>query len=199
MTIFAIYCPELPERYEAAKLHFSQMGVDAQFVRGIHAQTFGILSWRPYTIDHPALGYVIPMAHVGLCLSHYMVWSMASVLPDDYVMVLEDDAEFPENWKARVDKALANAPEDWDMILAGNSNCSDKPTEYINGALFSVKYPFCTHAYIVRKKALPVLLDRVRDASLKIDVALITLAYPHLNIYTVLPRCIHQRGTVLTP
>ena len=199
MTTFAIYCPELPERYEAAKLHFAQMGVQAEFVRGIHAQTFGILSWRPYVLDYPTIGFLLPMAHVGLCLSHYMVWSIASFMNDDYVMIVEDDAEFPADWKLRVDQSIADCPDNWDIILIGNSNCSDKPIEHVKGEVFIVKYPFCTHAYIVRKKALHVLLEKVRDASLKIDVALIMMAYPHLNVYTVLTSICLQRGTVLMP
>ena len=47
MRTFVIACPELPERMIAAQKHFSAHGVEADFVNGIHAGTFGILCYKP--------------------------------------------------------------------------------------------------------------------------------------------------------
>jgi len=175
-----------------------QRGVNARFVNGIHAETFGILAWRTYKKDNPKGGDLIRLAQVGLCLSHYMVWQVCEFLSDDLFMVLEDDAEFPADWKERLDDAMSCVPSDFDILLIGSSNCLDKPSERINGHVFEVKYPFCTHAYIVTKTAVTQLLELVKDASMHIDIALIEKAYPHLRVYTTLPRIVGQRGRVLS-
>lgn len=190
-----ISCPsELPEAYKAAVDHFTQREVNAQFIHGIHAETFGILAWRPYRKNKPKLGELVEMAQVGLSLSHYMAWQVCEFLDDDLFMILEDDAEFPDDWASQVLDALADVPDDFDILLIGSSNTADKEKTQIKGRIFEVKYPFCTHAYIVTKAAIPSLLELVKDASMHIDIALIEKAYPKLRVYTVLPRIVSQRG-----
>lgn len=198
MRTFCIYCSELADRHRRAMEHMAKHCPEAQFINGIHAETFGIMAWRSYKLDSPTMGTLIPMAHTGLCLSHYMVWTICSVLPDEQFLVLEDDAEFSEGWREKMLAALKDCPADWDMLLIGSSNTFDKPHVKISETLFRVSYPMATHAYIIRRKALPVLLS-VRDATMKIDVALIMKAYPKLNVYTVLPRLVGQHGTELWP
>jgi GR25 family glycosyltransferase involved in LPS biosynthesis len=198
VTIFCISCPkELPEEHAAAVAHFKERGVDAEFVNGIHAETFGVLAWRPYTKDDPKGGYLIRMAQVGLALSHYMVWQICLRHGDETFLILEADSEFPENWKPRMESALLDCPEDWQILLLGSCNCSDKPQSQIKGEVFEVKYPFTTHAYIVKLSAIPILLDSCRDASAHIDITMIDRAYPKLRTFTVLPRIVGQRGRVL--
>lgn len=198
VTIFCITCPkELPDEHAAAVAHFKERGVEAQFINGIHAETFGVMACRPYKRDDPKGGYIIKMAQVGLALSHYMVWNVCLQHGDDSFLILESDSEFPENWKSKLDQAIADAPEDWDVILAGNSNCSDKPQTHIKGEIYEVKYPFCTHAMLIRFKALQTLIESVRDAATHIDISLIDCAYPKLKTFSVIPRVVGQRGRQL--
>ena len=198
MKILCISCPiELPENHRAAVDHFLKRKVDVEFINGVHAETFGILSWRAYRKNHPKLGELNEMAQVGLCLSHYMAWQVCQFLKGDLFMILEDDAEFPPDWKDRTADALANVPSDFDVLLIGSSHCSDKPTEHVKGEIYEVKYPFCTHAYIVTSSAAAQLMEMVRDASMHIDIGMIEKAYPNLRVYTVLPRIVNQRGRVL--
>jgi len=198
MTTFCISCPaELPAAHEAAVTHFIERKVKAQFVNAIHAETFGILSWRPYRRDHPKAGSLIDMAQVGTSLSHYMVWQICMFHSDDVFLILEDDAEFSEDWRERMDKAIADAPPEWDMILIGSCNTFDKPKTHVNGELFKVAFPFATHAYLVHRRALSKLIELCRDAAKHIDIALIDYAYPQLNVLTVLPRIAGQRGNQL--
>ncbi len=200
LTIFCISCPaELPEEHQAAVEHFKDRGVDAHFINGIHGETFGILAWRPYRRDRPKAGYLIDISQVGLCLSHYMTWQTCFYAWDDTYLILESDAVFPEDWRDRLTKAMADLPEDYDILLVGCSNASDKPQEHIKGEIYEVKYPFCTHCYLVREKALPVLLESCRDAAQKIDIALIEKSYPLLKVYSILPSLVGQRGQELMP
>lgn len=199
MTIFCISCPkELPDEHAAAMAHFKERGVEAEFINAIHAETFGILAWRPYRKDCPKAGHLTKMAATGLSLTHHMIWQICVYHGDDTFLILEADAEFPENWKQRMEQAISDCPDDWDVLLLGNSNCSDKPQNHIKGEVFEVKYPFCTHAYCVKHKALRTLLE-IRDAATNIDIAMIEQAYPKLRVFSVLPRIVGQRGRELMP
>ena len=91
---FCITLPETPGRHTAAEAHFKEHGVDARFIYGVNAKKFGLLTCRNYEVDHPGSGYITSQKHVGLCLSHYMVWSICRELPDDKFLILEDDAQF---------------------------------------------------------------------------------------------------------
>ncbi len=207
MKTFIICCPEFPERNEAAKRHLNSRGIEPESIWGIHGETFGLLPSRPYNEDRPGCGFLNPISQVGLMLSHYMVWQVCQYWPgdhdersdcfEDWYLILEDDAHFPMDWKERLDVAMTDIPSDWDIFLIGSSNTHDKPKKQICGDVWEVKYPFCTHAYMVRRKALQTLLANCRDATLKIDISLIKNAYPLLKVYTMLPRLVEQRGTEL--
>jgi hypothetical protein len=199
MTTFCITCPaELPEEHEAAVNHFKERSIEANFINGIHAETFGILAWRPYRKDNPKSGFVIKMAAVGLALTHHMIWQICQYHHDDTWLITEADADFPENWKEKLDQALSDVPADYDILLIGNSNSSDKPQTHIKGEVWEVKYPFCTHAYIIRESSLETLLS-IRDAATNNDIAMIDRAYPKLKTFTVLPSLVKQRGRELMP
>jgi GR25 family glycosyltransferase involved in LPS biosynthesis len=198
MRTFCITLPETPERTEVARAHFEQRGVPAEMFHGIHGEKFGLSTRHKYTLDDPA-GYIIEPRHVGMCLSHYMLWQVLYRLPGEHFLVLEDDAEFPADWQARLDQALRDAPCDFDILLIGSGNAEDKDKQHIKGAVWEVKYPFCTHAMVLSCRALPVLLTTQRKIWAHIDIALYFDSYPHLKVYTVLPRIVEQRDTSLHP
>ena len=194
MTSICISCPdELWARHAASVEHFKNIGLDVKFVNAIHGETFGILSWRPYRLDRPAAGQLISMAHTGLCLSHYMVWTACQLMGGNEFLILEDDAVFVDGWMDNLTEALEDLPEDWDILLIGSSNTEDKPKRHIAGTIYEVKYPFCTHAYMVNSKSVAKLFLLCRDASMNIDICMMTKAYPALRVYTVLPRIVSQR------
>jgi len=199
MKTFAIHCQELPDRKVAAEKHFKERGLTVDWINGIHGETFGLLPSRPYNVDYPGKGQLAAISQVGLVLSHYMVWTVCAQLPYEQFMILEDDAFFPTDWKERLNMVMNDLPDDWDIFLIGNSNTLDKPRENVCRDVWEVKYPFCTHAYIVRKKALGTLLTYCRDATLNVDLLLMREAYPKLKVYTMLPRLVDQTGTFLHP
>lgn len=199
MRTLCITLPETPERTAAVKAHFTERGVDATFLPGVHGRNFGLLTAHPYERDHPGSGYVVGYKHVGLCLSHYSAWVAASCLGDEYVMITEDDCLLPEDWKARTTAAIMDAGTDVDMLFVGSCNCGDKDKTHIAGEVFDVRYPMCTHAYIVWKKALPKLLETQRKVYCPIDISLILHSFPELKVFTVLPRIASQRNMDLNP
>ena len=198
MTIISIECPEeLPHNSLLNREHLLKRDIFPHFINGIYGETFGILPSRPYNVDNPGRGDLTPISQVGLTLSHYMAWTVCANLPGEEFLILEDDARFPEDWRARLELAKSDLPDDWEIFLIGNSNTSDKEKQHVCGDVWEVKYPFCTHAYILKRRALPVLLTSCRDATTKIDLLMIREAYPKLRVYTMLPRLVEQRGTDL--
>ena len=140
----------------------------------------------------------MPQKHVGLHLSHWILWNLFAAYPDgDSFSVMEDDVHLAPDWKPRVEHVEACLPADWDICLLGHCNAADKPSAHVNGPLFKVAYPQCTHWYLVRRKALHTLIETQRKAWAPIDLSLIFGSYPQLNVYTVVPRLAQQFGIQL--
>lgn len=178
--------------------HFKERGVSARFFSGIYGEGFG-LSTR-HALQESG-GLMMGYKHVGLCLSHYMLWSALDILPksNTHFLILEDDARFPQDWSKRTEKALADTPKDFDILMIGSCCCADKPNNLVAGEVWDVRYPSCTHAYIVARKALPVLLKTQRKIWTIIDQALIANTFPFMKVYTVLPRIVEQSSVNLVP
>lgn len=193
--------PETPERTAGARKHFADMGVEGvEYVDGICAKSFGVFTTHPYLHDDPKRGgCIIPQQQVGCMLSHYLLWSACRLLNEERVFILEDDAEFPVGWQERLARALADTPADADLLFVGSCCTADKPKTLVRGEVWEVKWPLATHAYVVWRKALPVLLETQRDVYAPVDLALYFKTLPRLRVYTVLPRIVSQRGTELHP
>lgn len=194
-----ITLPETPERRDAAYQHLTQRGVRPQYMRGICGKAFGLMTVHCYEVDHPGSGYRVASKHVGLHLSHYMAWSLCEASDGDSFMILEDDAEFSINWRHELEQALTAVPDDWDMLFIGSCNCQSKATQHVNGPIYIVHWPQCTHAYMVRRPALEVLLETQRYCWAPIDLSLIFRSFPKLRVYTVLPRIVGQRNQEIAP
>lgn len=166
---------------------------------GINANEAGLLTTHTYDRDHPGSGYRIPSKHVGLHLSHVMAWTTLWHLGVGYGLVLEDDALFEDGWFPRYQQALRDVPDDMDILHLGSCNTGDKVKTQVAGEVWEVKYPQCTHSYVVARKALPVLLATQQKIWAPIDLALIFNSYPQLKVYTVLPRICDQHGQDIAP
>jgi len=199
MRAFALTLSETPERTAKAKAHFDEHGVKAQFINGIHAEKFGLLTTHAYEVDHPGSGYRIPPKHVGMCLSHYIAWTVCSFFSDESFLILEDDAQFAPDWKSRYHAAMAHLPQDWDLFYIGSCNCELSQKDHIGGEVFKVVNPMCTHAILIRNKAIPVLLETQRKIWAPIDLSLIFRSLPKLKTYCLLPRIVSQFDTVIQP
>jgi hypothetical protein len=196
---FCITLPETPERKASAVKHFNERGINAEFLHGIHANTFGLRTDHTYEYDHPGTGYIVEQKHVGLHLSHYMAWQAMQLDRAEAQWILcEDDADFAPNWIDRVSESMMFSPQETDLLFIGSCNCFDKPRTDLGHGLYKLEWPQCTHAYIVFRKALPILLSTQRDSFAPIDLSLILRSFPFLNVVTVLPRIVGQRGQLIS-
>lgn len=196
MQTFVITLPETPDKKEKCAQHLKERRVvSPRFFDGVYAERFGLKTVFPYEVDHPGSGFNIGFMPVGCWLSHWCLWSVLSFLHEDIYMILEDDVCLPEDWHSRTMQALADVPKDFDMLYVGSCCCVGKPTTHVKGEVYDVRYPLCTHAYIVAGKALPVLLASQRRVYAPIDINITFHAAPLLKVYTVLPRIMTQFDT----
>jgi len=180
--------------------HFVERGVDVQFFYGIHAPKLGIVTTLPYEVDNPGSGFNMGAKAVGCWLSHRALWAALLLLPDTEFFVIEDDAVFAPDWRERMSKALQAAPSDWDMIYVGSCCTEGKVKGSLGGGLYDVRYPMCTHGYLVRRKALLALIETQDEARCygPIDISMTFHSHPKLKIYTILPRVLDQYGTTIS-
>jgi len=182
--------------------HFAKCGIEATFFRGIHAARLGLYTELPYQYDSgPESDFKIPPKAVGCWLSHRALWAALLLMDQDITLVVEDDAAFPSNWRQRTEKSIQDAG-DFDMLFIGSCCAEDKPRYHVAGDVYDVRWPFCTHAYVVRKRALKILIDELDKARCygPIDISLGLHAFSKLSaVYTVLPRIVDQHGIVIPP
>jgi hypothetical protein len=118
------------------------------------------------------------------------------LLPEDRFFVIEDDAIFPPDWQPRFDRAVADAG-DFDLLYVGSCCTGGKERVRVAGDVYEVKWPLCTHGYVVAKKALPVLIE-TQDAATcyaPIDISMGFHSAPRLRVLTLLPRLLEQFET----
>lgn len=167
---------------------------------GVNAAKMGLTTIHPYEIDHPGSNYIMPSKHVGMHLSHFLLWRHLKEYHSEPVYtVFEDDVRMVSGWQERFITSINSVPDDWDMLFLGSCCTDGKPSSHVLGNVHKVYYPLCTHAYMVSRKALPVLLETQEKSWAPIDLALNFNSFPMLKVYTVLPRIADQYDTILTP
>lgn len=212
IPVYVVGCDELPQRKTACLDHLRSVGVDPIWWRSIHGRTWGLETVREFDPDQR-----ISPGHVGLLLGHWTLWNHLWNKPLGYVglksyddewsgIVLEDDVVVSKNFTAQTWKVISevidHAPES-DFVFLGLAEPDgprvwNKITERIGPSgsrLCRLEWPWGTHAYMVRRRALPVLLDRMALAERNIDQQLYSRVFQPglLNWCAVLPSLVRQR------
>lgn len=213
------YCINLRRheyRWEKLRQHFlGHSHYPTRFI-GVDAVEWGLITKHTYDVDYPGSGYCIPQKHVGMHLSHYWLWRQIIALDYDAVLVLEDDSRYiGSNLNGDLEKYRqwfwkegphGCGPEKPTMLFVGSCNCTHKPCQPLDESLgiFDVRWPQCTHAYILNRAAAMLLVDTQEKSWAPIDLALIFNSFPKFQergggVYTVLPRLFEQEGTEIHP
>jgi hypothetical protein len=196
---FVVTLQELPEKEQTIQAHFKSVGIQAEAFNGIHGEVSGLRTVYPYERDAPGSGWNIGVKPVATWVSFYMLWSAMNLLPEPYFWQLEWDCCFPDDWRGRVEKALQDVPQDFDLLFIGSCCAEDKPRTRIAGDVWDVKYPVCGHSTIIAKKALPVMLKTQRKIYAPLDISLALHTLPMLKTFVILPRICSQFNTELKP
>lgn len=203
MKYYALVCDELPARQDACLRHLCERGVLPTLWKAFHGLTWGLETSKEYE-----QGKRIPPGHVALNLSSWAMWAYAKLRAtdaDEPTLFLEDDAVLPDNWDVQLPAVLDELQEvipDWDLVFLGL--CDTEPavwhkvTERLgkpDSRLCRLSDPFGTHALLVRPRAIPVLLENMKEARCNLDQQLWqnVLRPGKLKWCAVLPTLIKQR------
>lgn len=181
--------------------HLEEHGIVPELFPGLDGGQSGLLTNHVFEYDHPGTGYKIGPRLVSLYLGHVAMWRMMEFLEGDSFLVLEDDVRFAPDWREHFDYALPALPDDWDMLYIGSCCCMGygHHPQRVSGHLHRIDYALCTHAYAVRKKALPILRRATDKVYAALDIAMCLHAIPQLNTYAFLPRLADQFETEIAP
>lgn len=121
----------------------------------------------------------------GCKLSHM---AALSKYDSEIIFVFEDDSLFVEDFKTKFDQAMANAPEDWDMLYMGAHLLQKEP--YNDYWVRSLECS-STHAYAVRKTVVQRLIKQAMSMDGHTDVAFSSL-HKEIKAYAARPTLIYQ-------
>lgn len=199
-----LYLPDTEvwrNRYAEGKKHFEEQGIENIIsVRGIYGHGFGIMGTHLYEHDNPGGGHQIGIDRTAGFLSMYCVYNVENNLPNSHFLYLEDDTRFKQGWREIVEQALKEIPADFDFLFIGSCCAEGIYREKVGTNLYKFKYhigrymnyPLCGNAYIISKKAIPIVLDTQRDAFVNVDINLAIKTFQYLNVYAILPRVCEQ-------
>lgn len=103
--------------------------------------------------------------HLGCWDSHKRLMEKIQGENNGMTLVLEDDFKFVD---FNIDQYLKELPENWDLLYLGGIN-QDAPEPY-SEKLDHAKNILQTHAYIVRDKFVPTLLNILSNHRWKVDI-----------------------------
>jgi GR25 family glycosyltransferase involved in LPS biosynthesis len=101
---------------------------------------------------------VHPKGAYGCYLSHYNILNIFLKSEQLSMLVIEDDANFSENFVEKFIRFYNNVPKDWDVILIGHVTC-EKEKIYINDYCYKSNGSNCTHGYIINRKGAKAYLE----------------------------------------
>lgn len=210
LPVYVLHCAELPQRTAVARAHITEQIPDACFWKSVHGTTWGL-----QTVKEFDPGKRISPGHCGLLLGHWTLWNhLWHTLPapertggqDAAAIVLEDDAVLPPNFWGAVNDVRAELLRHnpgWQFVFLGLAEQEtpglwNKLTDRLgapDSRLCRAAYPWGTHAIMLRRSALPVLIDNMALAERNIDQQLFerVLRPGLVNWCAVIPSIIHQR------
>lgn len=196
---YLITVPGFEHRADPTVDHLEKSGLLAvswfeRFI-GINGVTAGLSCTNAHLLPDGST-YTPTPAQTSLCLNHWFLWQriakMAAVDLAGYSLIMEDDVRLVDGWLQKMCVALEDIPDDWDLLYMGSCFARIHGAVHVNGDVWKTEKPNCTHAYFVRHKALPVLLDKCQRIYTNIDWALVEQAIPHLKTFAILPRLANQ-------
>ena len=193
--IFCLTLKDTPKRREYAEYHFKQHGLDVSFFEGINGKKFGLKTTIPYKDDNPdGDDYFIKQGRIGCLLSHYMLWQTLWHLHHEEILILEDDAFLCENFHERFLEFKKQLPDDWQYVFVGH--CCLPPEDYqlkvTNNIITTTHAPMCTHAYMIKKSSIPILLDTNHSAWAAVDIQIQKKTLKILKHYVFMPPLVEQ-------
>lgn len=153
------------------------------------AKDLGIDFARYSAVDAQALDI---SAMTACRQSHHKVLTDAAADGVRRLLVLEDDAEFRENFNEDFARLVSVLPDDWQMFYLG-ANVSSPVDIGIQG-LCKSNAALTTHAYGVKAEMFDTLIQANQDKRYPIDLIYSDL-HPRFQVYVAWPGLVGQRSS----
>lgn len=190
--IFCLTLKDTPKRREYAEQHFKKHNLDVEFFEGFDGRVSGLRTTIPFTEHNKEI--FIKQGRIGCILSHYMLWKTIWHNSYDEVLILEDDAQLVDNFTERFTEIKQRLPVDWQYVFVGH--CCLPPMEHntiiSNGIVSPIHPPMCTHAYMIKKSSIPVLLETNSQIQAAVDIQIQLKSLKQLKYYVLNPPLVNQ-------
>lgn len=193
---FCITLKDTLERKKYIERHAAEHGIEITTFDGINNHKFGLRTTIPYNDDNTGsdVDHFIPPGQIGCLLSHYMLWQTLWYLPYDEILIVEDDIVISENFQENFLDYKSQLPDDWQYVFVGH--CCLPPVEFHTkiapNVITTSHPPMCTHAYMIKKSAIPILLETNHMAWAHVDIQIQKKSLRQLKHYVFIPPLIDQ-------
>ena len=122
---------------------------------------------------------------IGCFLSHLEIYKKIVNNHDDkdYILILEDDNVFTDNFEQKIQLAIDRAPKDFDILSFSHSNFKSHKVENNPYYRLAEKY-YLLNCYLINKKGAEKILNNFTTVDKQIDSFLSDLAKQKLlNVY----------------
>ena len=185
-------------RLRATCEHLYENGYTPELFMGFNGLDCGLVS----TVNSEYSGTKLWPNHIGCTLTHLafykFLWTHEIDCP---FLLLEDDVRLSANYlfcRDVVGSSIDRVPKDWGIINLGAAFTQDKPKQQVNGSMWSVQWPLCTHAMVVNPDIVPTLAKWSGPINEQIDVWYWQFFKAGtIKPYCILPRLAEQHETQL--
>ena len=132
---------------------------------------------------------------LGCYLSHCKIWNLFKNSNDKIITILEDDINFDKTFLYKLDLAMKELPNDWDILLIGfrphhKKSCESEDSKHCilnySKQLNKIRsHWYGTHGYLLNRKSLDKILKKCETKNLlkPIDLVMSDFYIDGLNIY----------------
>jgi GR25 family glycosyltransferase involved in LPS biosynthesis len=130
---------------------------------------------------------------LGLVKTYLNIYESWKDNNDGFILLIEDDCIFLENFNENLETYLINVPEDWDCLyFGGNHNYHVGGTvERINEFCIKLNNTYTTHCLLMKSQIFINLISDLKNLEVEVDVGLAKLQ-KHFNFYSTTEKITSQ-------
>lgn len=198
-----VYCISLqrqPDRLRRTRDEFGRYGIAIHAFPAIDGQKSKLKATVELHHDG-GVPYFIGDHHIGIILSHLMVWHHIVASGTEAAMIVQDDVKLCTNFPDRFYECWDELPADWEYVWVGHCCAAGRPCTRITSRVWEVRWPMCDHCILVKRSGLEKMLEPMNEFRAPLDIALIENVFSKglVRTYTFLPGLALQYDTDLSP
>ena len=137
---------------------------------------------------------------IGCTLSHIKLWQQIISRPEEYILILEDDVVFVDNFKDKFNYYYTQVPDNWDIIYLGASNIYGKKiSKNIITPIYKGSHNLSNvgaYAMLVKKQTVLKLLNVMIPIRTDFDIQIKNYFNEYHNIYYFNPPIITHNNNM---